>query len=203
MNLTRRHIPFERLADLAEGRPDTSQEQEESTHLAQCANCASQYESLLRLTSLMRTDASADAPRDLISAAVELFRTRAAVEQRPSVSRRLVAALLFDSGAHAPAYGLRSGTAAARQLLFTAGELDVDLRLSEGPEGWAVTGQVLGPCEGGRAEAYAHGCDDATAGADLNHLCEFMLPPLAAGDYTLRLRLNQTKVEIPGLRLRN
>ena len=202
MKLTSRHIPFERLADLAEGRAAGGENPDDSAHLAACAECSAQVAELARVTSLMRADGSADAPRDVIFRAVGLFRARLVAAEKPGALRRLVAALSFDSGAHAPAYGLRSAAAAARQLLFTAGDVDVDLRLSEEEGGWVVSGQVLGPCGAGRAEIYAAGADEPAAVAGLNRLCEFALPPLAAGDYTLRLFVDETEVEIPGLRLR-
>src|ERR671916_835931 len=115
MRLTPRHIPFARLADLAEGRLSPE-----------------------------------DAPPALVSGVVRMFRARRAQSEAPGLLRRLVAALAFDSSSLTPAFGVRSGQAApARQLLFSAGDLDVDLRLAQGSEGWTVSGQVLGPCTGG------------------------------------------------------
>jgi hypothetical protein len=202
MKPTSQHVPFERLADLAEGRAAGEEGRDDREHLAACADCAAQAAELARLATLMRADDSADAPRDVIYRAVGLFGARRTAAGRPGALRRLVAALSFDSGAHAPAYGLRSASAAARQLLFTAGDLDVDLRLAEEGGGWVVSGQVLGPCAAGRAEVYDAETDELVAGAGLNSLCEFALPRLAAGDYTLRLVLDETEVEVPGLSLR-
>jgi hypothetical protein len=151
----------------------------------------------------MRADSSEDAPRDVLFNAVSLFRSRPPVEaETHGLLRRLVASLSFDSGARRPAYGLRSGatSAAARQLLFSAGDLDVDLRLSPSGEGWAVSGQLLGECAAGRAELFAD--EEAPAArADLNDLCEFTLPTVPAGTYTLRLTVGDAEIEVPGLSL--
>jgi anti-sigma factor RsiW len=200
MRLTRQHIPFARLADLAEGRLAAEDEHVARAHLAACAGCAEQASQLARLTTLMRTDASEDAPRDVLANAVGLFRARRPEsEAAPGLLRRLVASLTFDSSTLTPAFGVRSGQAApARQLLFSAGDFDVDLRLAAGREGWTVSGQVLGPCAGGEVEV----AGPQAARAGLNDLCEFTLPPVPEGVYTLRLRVGGVEVEIPELSLR-
>jgi anti-sigma factor RsiW len=204
MRLTPRHIPFARLADLAEGRLSAEEEGEARAHLADCTNCSAQAAQLGHLTALMRADTSEDAPAELVASVVRMFRARRAQDEQPGLLRRLVAALTFDSSSLRPAFGVRSGQAApARQMLFSAGDLDVDLRLAPGGEGWTVSGQVLGPCTGGEAELVD--AEGATAArATLNELCEFtLLPPAADGTYALRLRLVDAEVEIPELSLKS
>jgi anti-sigma factor RsiW len=202
MRLTPRHIPFARLADLAEGRLSAEEAALERAHLAGCTSCAGQAAQLGHLTALMRADAAEDAPPELIASVVGMFRARRAGAEERGLLRRLVAALTFDSSSLQPAFGVRSGQAApARQLLFSAGELDIDLRLAQGSEGWTVSGQVLGPCRGGEVEVLnAEG--SAAARSTLNELCEFTLAPVAEGAYALRLRLDDAEVEIPELSLR-
>ena len=203
MKLTPQHIPFARLADLAEGRLSPEDAAEERAHLADCTRCAGQAAQLGHLAALMRADTSEDAPAALVADVVRMFRARRPAEaSAPGLLRRLVAALTFDSSSLTPAFGVRSGQAApARQLLFSAGDLDVDLRLAQGPEGWTVSGQVLGPCRGGEVELLgAEGSKAASAA--LNELCEFALAPRPEGSYTLRLRFDGTEVEIPELSLK-
>lgn len=203
MRLASNHIAFERLADMVEGRLSAEETAEERTHIAACARCSAQAEEIARVTTLMRADASVDAPRDLVFNAVRLFSSRR-TERAHGLLRRIVAALAFDSATRTPAFGVRSGQAApARQLLFGAGDFDVDLRLAAGEEGWTVSGQVLGPCVGGRVEAFAPGVEGGPAASvSLNDLCEFTLPPVPEGVYALRLRLNDTEIEIPELSLK-
>ena len=201
MKLAPRHIPFEQLVDLAEGRLAPENSHEARAHLGTCAACSGQLAEVEHLTTLMRADTSEDAPRDVLAGAVGLFHTRPA---RAGLLRRVVAALSFDSGAQGLAFGVRSGqTGAPRQLIFNAGDVDVDLRLAPGAEGWAVSGQVLGECAGGWAELGGGEERASAARAELNELCEFALPAVPAGSYTLRLRLDDLLVEIPDLDLRN
>ncbi|HEX8561099.1 MAG TPA: hypothetical protein VF668_23605 [Pyrinomonadaceae bacterium] len=203
MRLTPRHITFARLADLAEGRLPAEEAEASRAHLADCTRCAGQAARLDRLSALMRADASEDAPAELVAGVVRMFRARGVARaERPGLVRRLVAALAFDSSSLTPAFGVRSGQAApARQLLFSAGDLDLDLRLAGGAEGWTVSGQALGPCTGGEVELLdADG--SAAARSPLNELCEFALPAVPEGAYTLRLRFDETEVEIPELSLK-
>jgi anti-sigma factor RsiW len=202
MSLTSKHISFARLADLVEGRLPANEARDERAHLDACARCSEQAAQLGRVTAIMRADTSEDAPHDAIFNVVQMFRSRPAAAREPGLLRRIVAALTFDSNALAPAFGVRSGqNATARQLLFSAGDFDVDLRLAAGGEGWTVSGQVLGPCAGGEVELGEAG-QAATSSAALNDLCEFTLPPVPEGSYALRLRLGNMEVEIPELDLR-
>ena len=202
MRLTPRHIPFARLADLAEGRLSQEEAAAERAHLADCTACSAQAAQLGHLAALMRADASEDAPAELVASVVRMFRARRSRDEQPGILRRLVAALTFDSSSLTPAFGVRSGQAApARQLLFSAGDLDLDLRLARGPEGWTVSGQVLGPCAGGEVELL-DAAGPAAARAALNDLCEFTLPAVAEGVYSVRLRFDGTEVEVPELSLK-
>jgi hypothetical protein len=202
MSLIPKHISFARLADLVEGRLSSDEARDDRAHLDLCARCSEQAAQLGRVTQIMRADTSEDAPRDAIFGAIAMFRARPQAVAAPNLLRRIVAALSFDSSALAPAFGVRSGQSApARQLLFSAGEFDVDLRLASGGEGWTVSGQVLGPCDGGEVELGEAG-RDAVSSAALNDLCEFTLPPVPEGSYALRLRLNELEIEIPDLSLR-
>jgi anti-sigma factor RsiW len=193
MNLMSQHIPFAQLAELAEGRLLPEERERVRAHLDACQQCSGQLATLDQVINLMRTDMSEDAPRDAQAYAVGLFRARAARRQ-PSPVERVLAALSFDSLRAAPAFGVRSGQAAARQLLYSAGEHDLDLRIVQSGDKWVVSGQVLGQCAGGRVELEGAG---KTATAELNDQCEFALSPVPGGSYTLHLRLADAEIEVP------
>ncbi|HEX8772685.1 MAG TPA: hypothetical protein VF735_03700 [Pyrinomonadaceae bacterium] len=200
MKTTSRHISFEKLADMAENRLPDEERAASLSHVAACAHCTSRLSELEQLINLMLTDRAEDAPRDVRADAVALFGVRGA-STKPSVAQRLIAALSFDSARLSAAHGLRSGQPQARQLLYSAGENDLDLRIRPGGAEWFVSGQVLGQCEGGQVELQDEG-GAAAAVVALNDLCEFALPPVPTGRYTLRLRLTDTEVEVPNLELR-
>jgi hypothetical protein len=199
MKTTSQHIPFARLADLAEDRASAEERTTSMTHLAACSHCAAELQRVGQVLELMRTDTATDAPRDVLAYAINIFRGRELSE--PSLLRRIVAALSFDSSMNmTPAFGVRSGQATARQLLYSAEQSDIDLRISCQDDEWIVAGQLLGQdCVGGRVEIEG---ESGLAVAALNELCEFTLPPLPPGSYTLRLLLRDAEVEIPQLELR-
>ena len=193
------HLPFAKLADLAEGRLTSTEQEASNAHLSSCSRCAALLSSLEHVFGLMHSDKTEDAPPEVVSRAINLFRARAASKE-PSLVRRIVAALSFDSLQMTPAYGVRSGQSAARQLLFSAGPYDLDLRIIQSGEAWNVAGQILGQeCSGGHVEL----AGEATlTRADLNEQCEFKMAAIPTGSYTLRLRLPDLEVEIPELELK-
>ncbi|MDX6445406.1 MAG: hypothetical protein QOH71_2480 [Blastocatellia bacterium] len=201
MNTTSQHIPFTDLADLAENRTAPDERSQLVTHISTCTACGDELNRLERILLLMRTDKEPDAPRDLIAFAVNIFAQRE-VSGAPSLLRRIVAALTFDSSANlAPAFGVRSGQVASRQLIYSAAGKDVDLRLTPLEDQWVIAGQLLGEdCEAGEVRLEG---ETGTAVVRLNELCEFTLPPMPSGNYTLFLRLGNIEVEVPQLELKS
>jgi hypothetical protein len=202
MTTSSKHIPFAELAELADERASADKRTMPAgahSHLSDCSACAQQLDRLGHVLELMRSDTSIDAPRDVLAYAVNIFSRPDNSE--PSLVRRLVAALSFDSNSNlAPAFGVRAGQASSRQLLYSAEENDIDMRITPEGETWIVAGQVLGEgCVGGRIEIEGEG---ELATAELNELCEFTLPALPAGSYAVRLRLGNASIEIPKLELR-
>lgn len=183
---------------------------ETATHLASCAQCAAELHRLENVMTLMRTDRDPDAPRDILSYAVNLFAQRAQAKA-PSTLRRLVAALTFDSRQNlTPAFGVRSGLPGlpeSQQLLYSAEGHDVELRLTAVEDDWVVAGQLFGEdCAGGEVKLVKldQVVKSESGGAGvvpLNELCEFMLPPVAPGRYQLLVRLGEVEVEIPEFEL--
>jgi hypothetical protein len=201
MKLMSQHIPFAKLADLAEGSLRAEERDASLAHLHACSRCSTQLERVSQVVNLMRADTLEEAPRDVISHAVGLFR-RSETKAKESLVRRVLAALSFDSASLTPAYGVRSGQTATRQMLYSTGDNDLDLRITPGEEAWIVSGQVLGQeqCAGG--EVSLEGEAGSAAATELNELCEFTLPPVAAGSYRLRLRFSDLEIEIPEFELR-
>jgi hypothetical protein len=197
MTTSNQHIPFATLADLAEDKIPA----ERATlmaHVTGCSTCAAELHKLARLVTLMREDTEVDAPRDVLVQALNIFPQHLSAGE-PSLVRRLVAALTFDSFNAAPAFGMRSGQAPIRQLLFTADKTDLDIRIQSMAEGLIVSGQVLADaCAGGEITLAGPA---TTVSASLNELCEFKLAAVVAGTYTLRVQLGEVELEIPQLEL--
>lgn len=145
-----------------------------------------------------------DAPPWLVEAAFAMWRAPAPV---PTLGERIAAVLGFDSWALQGAPALRSGRPDVRQLLFTAGARDIDLRLSPddtpgraGPR-FTIAGQILGPGEGGVVALAAAGGGPTLASVALDEFGEFRFADLPAAPYALSLSFGDDRIVLPDIDL--
>lgn len=191
-------IPFELLVDLAEGRLAPLEVAELRARIAADPLAQAELAAIEELIGLMRSDDSIDAPEHVIGRALRLMRQPLA-SPAPGALRRLVATLRNDSWQPPRlAAGFRSVQAWPRALLLSAGDRELDLQI--GPRGaqWELRGQVLGPEEPG---VVVLSNTDERVTAALNELGEFVLPPVAAGRYTLTLTQDDLEIVVPDLEL--
>jgi hypothetical protein len=196
MNIFSPHIAITELTELADDQSKTSPEA--LAHLSTCSDCSSQLQSIRQTIGLMRSDSAEDAPAALVQYAKGIFRRRVMTPE-PSLLRRIMASLTFDSLTNAPAFGLRSQTTAGRQLIYSAETADIDLRISPENDEWQIAGQVLGvDCESGAVDLEG---DRFSGSAQLNELCEFAFGSVPAGAYKVSIRLPEMLIETPPLEL--
>jgi hypothetical protein len=114
---------------------------------------------------------------------------------------RIIAVLTFDSRAAGPAFGMRSIRTASRQLLYTAQETALDLRVTVENEECSLAGQIIRDnCAGAQLELSGV---TGTVTTELNELCEFSFPAIPLGMYSLRVRMPDVEIEIPELELKD
>ncbi|HEY8187696.1 MAG TPA: hypothetical protein VIF64_16615 [Pyrinomonadaceae bacterium] len=199
MKTSSQHITFAELLDLVDNTAVYDQRKELTAHLAGCTKCEDELQRLQQLLQTMRSDRDPDAPRDLSAYAINLFSQRESSTKR-SVLRRVIAVVSFDSAANpTPAFGVRSGRAESRHLLYSAESNDIDLRLTREGDRWIVTGQVLGQ-DCAQGEVTLDGETESVSAA-VNELCEFTLPAVLPGTYELVLRLATLEVAIPQIKI--
>jgi hypothetical protein len=149
-----------------------------------------------------------DAPEPVIQRALALFQRQRPARVASGLLLRIVAALTFDSGVASPlSFGMRSTDCATRQLLFSAGGHDVDLRICPADDNrglanteWVLAGQVLGPETGGTV-LVADSSGVEIARVTLSELGEFRLPALSPGSYTVTLKLGETTIVLPAVQV--
>lgn len=196
MNILSPHLSFTELADVADEQSQPAAKTLE--HLATCSHCAKELHSLRQAIGLMRIDDVENAPASLIKNAKDMFRGRGA-NREPSRLARVLAALTFDSLTAKPAFGLRSGTGAGRQLIYSTEMADIDLRVAPQSGEWEIAGQILGASElGGKVNLES---DSFSASADLNELAEFGFQSVPSGIYSMFVQLPELEIEIPPLQL--
>jgi len=191
------HIAFEALVDIAEKRLISGALEIAMAHVEVCSACSDKLRQLQQVIRLMKTDTAEDAPRDVLASAINIFQP----QTTPTALRRVVAALIFDSRSASPAFGMRSLRTDWRQMLYSAHDTDIDLRVRVQNEECIVTGQVIQEgCNGGLVEI--SGATGSTQ-ANLNALCEFTLPAMPIGKYSLRVVLPDVEIEIPDLEFKD
>lgn len=138
-----------------------------------------------------------DAPPALVRAAIDLWQT-ARPQSLAAIVRRVAAVLSFDSWTASPAaFGVRSLPADARHLLFSAEGRDIDLRIAPAADGFALTGQILGPDEAGEVRLMADAAGAQPQVAALDALGEFRLEGVARGTYRLTLYVGGDEIALP------
>ena len=198
MNGSSTHIPLETIADLAEDRLGAEARQAALDHIATCSACDKAVVEMRELIRMMSSDRTEDAPGEILNAAIDIFSRELQLRRRSSL-RRIMAVLTFDSLKSIPAFGMRSGQTASRQLLYSAEDTDLDLRINLQGDECVVAGQVL---RGNRVEGLVeiHGAS-GSAETSLNELCDFTLPALPVGSYLLKVRMGDVEIEVPELKL--
>jgi anti-sigma factor RsiW len=196
MNFISPHIKFAALADLAEGNLPGTEKEPLLTHLSNCRRCSEKLDQLKSTVEMMRADRMEDAPPQAIESVKKLL--RAHIKPSPSVVQQLLGTLKFDSLQSIPAFGMRSGAIAQRQLVYSAGQTDLQLQIHQTGEFWSISGQVLGPPVGGVAELQG---PVQTVVASLNEMSEFSFASIAAGTYVLTLKFPESEMKIPELNL--
>jgi hypothetical protein len=146
-----RHLTVETLLDQIEDKGLEASRSALEGHLAECSQCGEQAADLRALLSFMASDSDNEPSSDLMKWSVELFQPVLSLTDSSDAtvgSVRRIARLIFDSFDQPLPAGVRAGIAGTasipRQLLFRAGDVDVDLRIESGLDNRiSLSGQVL------------------------------------------------------------
>ncbi|MDM7921589.1 MAG: hypothetical protein QUS14_04745 [Pyrinomonadaceae bacterium] len=150
-----------------------------------------------KILRLMQADDSVDAPADSIKWAKNLFLSRA-TERKPSMLQRLIAVLQAEIAPGQVAFGERSASAGrARQMLFSAGEVAVDLRITSSGSKFNIRGQVIG--DGFENAVVVLFGPNGEIQATADELAEFELNDVAKGTYGVTLTAGEAEIVIEEL----
>jgi hypothetical protein len=169
-----------------------------------CGRCAGDLAWYKRVKSAAAADDTIDPPPWVLKRAVRLFETvRARAGVRAALGR-LVATLVFDSQTRPLPAGVRLTEAADRQLLYRAGAYTVDLQIASMDARARLSGQVLKEGEFkfesvAGSKIFLLSDEEALASAVASNFGEFTLPPLASGQYDLRVETGDADITIVGL----
>jgi hypothetical protein len=138
------HINTEDLVDYMDGRVSGEGKLALESHLSNCSDCVELKEELRVLVLRLQEDTTFEPPAELVQWGVSLFQPLL----QPSTGgklRKLIASLVFDTFDQPLLAGVRRVGAPPRQLLFRAGDVDVDVKIEsmEANDRITLVGQVL------------------------------------------------------------
>jgi hypothetical protein len=143
-----RHVSNEILLDYVEGKVSQDSRLSVERHLSECSDCLQTRDSLLNLVLQLQEDSSFEPPAGLVQWGLNLFQPML----QPAVGgklKKIIASLVFDNYDQPMLAGVRRVGAPARQLLFRAGDVDVDVKIEamEATNRISLVGQVLSNTE--------------------------------------------------------
>jgi hypothetical protein len=140
-----RHVTVENLIDYIEGQSSDVDKSTLEGHLASCRECAELKQEFQVLIARLREDASFEPPAELVQWGINLFQPIMQPQGAVRGLRKFIASLVFDTFDQPLLAGMRRVGAPPRQLLFRAGNVDVDVKIEsmEANDRITLVGQVL------------------------------------------------------------
>jgi hypothetical protein len=140
------HITLEDLIDYMDGKMSDVKGMTLQTHLSGCEECRKEEQEFQLLFHSVLNDASFEPPTELLQWGINLFQPVMQPQESAGQSlRRIIAALIFDTYDQPMLAGVRRVGTPPRQLLFRAGDVDVDVKIEsmEANDRISLAGQVL------------------------------------------------------------
>jgi hypothetical protein len=193
-----KHYTAQEWVDFVRGTVSEDHKVVMQAHLESgCQRCRREAKTWLRV----RETASRQLASDPDDSVVRFVKGSFAISgrRRHKHSRGFLAEVLFDSSRDPLPAGVRSAASTARQLLFGAGDLKIDLRIEpkEDSENVSVIGQILNSAEPGENYVAASiallKAGKVVSVANTNRFGEFQLECGLASRLELRIRLSTGK----------
>jgi hypothetical protein len=139
-----RHVNAEKLMEYMDGQLTDENRALVDSHVLQCEDCSDLQHELQEFVISLRSDASFEPPAEVLQWGVNLFQPMLPQESGRSI-RKIIASLVFDTFDEPALAGVRRVGAPPRQLLFRAGDVDVDVKIEsvETNDRISLVGQVL------------------------------------------------------------
>jgi len=141
------HLKTENILGFIDGSSTTSVRTETENHLKVCRECDDLRMELTELMTRLQADSAYEPPVQLMQWGIDLFQpvVRPEAVGAGAWVRKFVASLVFDTYDQPLMAGVRRVGAPPRQLLFRAGDVDVDVKIEsmETNDRITLVGQVL------------------------------------------------------------
>ena len=193
-----KHIEFEKLIGRFEETLAAGEAVAVNTHLEECGACSIEAKKLAEFFAYKEPAATETVSQAVTAHLLNIYQPgkfRSATQSTAPPSRFT---LIFDDWQTAMNERFR-GTF-KRQILYNAGDYDLDLRMTFDDNTCILAGQVLPDVPGGVVELSGGG---AVHSADLNERSEFQFPSVPQGVYSLRLRFKGADLLIESVPLQS
>lgn len=141
-----RHVSAEKLMEYMDGLLTEEAKATVAGHLTECSDCAETNQELQFFILRLQSDASFEPPADVVQWGISLFQPMLQPQETVGGKvRKIIASLIFDNFDEPMLAGVRRVGAPARQLLFRAGDVDVDVKIesTDANDRISLVGQVL------------------------------------------------------------
>jgi Putative zinc-finger len=145
-----RHVNAEKLMEYMDGQLTEEAKAMIDGHLSHCSDCLQTRNELHQFVIWLQTDSSYEPPAETLEWGVSLFQPMLQPKESAGGKiRKIVASLVFDTFDEPAPAGVRRVGAPPRQLLFRAGDVDVDVKIEavETNDRISLVGQVLSNTE--------------------------------------------------------
>ena len=138
-----RHLTAETITTYIDGRALELERTAIDAHLTSCTECVELEQEFKHLMTRLEQDSLFEPPAELVQWGVQLFQPVMQIE--PKGLPRFIASLVFDTFDQPMFAGIRRVGTPPRQLLFRAGQVDVDVKIEamEANDRVTLVGQVL------------------------------------------------------------
>ena len=141
-----RHVNAEKLMEYMDGQLTEEAKAMIDSHLSHCPDCLQTKQELQQFVTHLQSDSLFEPPADALQWGISLFQPM--LQPKDTVGgkiRKIVASLVFDTFDEPMQVGVRRVGAPPRQLLFRAGDVDVDVKIEsvEANDRISLAGQVL------------------------------------------------------------
>jgi hypothetical protein len=138
-----RHLTIEDIVTYTDGPTTDVEKLTLETHLTSCKECSELKQEFQNLLVQLREDVSFEPPAEVVEWGANLFQP--VMQPQKGGVRKIIAALVFDTFDEPMLAGVRRVGAPPRQLLFRAGDVDVDVKIEslEANDRITLVGQVL------------------------------------------------------------
>jgi len=200
------HPSYEILINYLENQLPEAERSQVEKHLAQpCQTCNTKIARLRQVLAVTARDQTVAPPAEVLQRAMATYKQRAKPAQAPHL--RVLAALQFDSRLQLSPAAFR-GVARARQLLFSAQQVDIDLQLTPEHGEHNLAGQILGPKQEAQGQSLAfvslqNKTGKMLKGTETDAHGQFAFKQILTGIYDLVFDLGSQEIAIIDLELGN